>query len=287
MGNYLNGVSIDGIINILNNYKSFLKKELNDSIQFDHVFNATGGNPYRQSVKDWIKEIDNQLNPLNQINKNTVYPLTFVDAFALKEALENYGSPIESVDILPMWNDSNLNPDDSNPDYFIMVIYFSRFAMNGHGFHIGYENVTFNLKLYSKREMGLSGIPYNLSHLVCIPDVTQLEIVNRILPDEELPDESHHEKDCEVFQRSLLHPWNPENEPFPDDCTCECNDNWEVYSHPDDDFLYNEMESVFTLIMQYSINDLPEAEFDSESRTWSLNERKYTVGNEKDEWWIG
>jgi hypothetical protein len=283
MGNHIGNVSIESTFYQLDLSTQIIKEAI---VSLWNKCECTFDTKCRHCMaKDFIESTEQITKPLKTINKNTFYPVLFIDAFAMKEALENYGNPIESVDILPMWHDSNKEPNDANPDYFIMVIHYSRYAMNPNGFYIGYENVTFEMKLYTKKEFNLHGIPYNLSHLVCIPNCDQLEIVNCNLPDEELPDESHHESDCEVFNRSLLRPWNPEKEPFADDCTCGCNDEWEGYSHPDDDLFYQEMDSIFYIIMNGKT--IPEAKFDATKSEWTLGDQSYVVGQPLDEWWLG
>jgi len=280
--NYINGISIDQIISTLNKAIPLIESQSNQlNQQPDDPMNAT----MKAALQLHSDQIHSITTLLRSINKNTIHPINFVDALAMKEALEEYGSPIESVDILPMWHNSNQSPDDSNPDYFIMVIHYSRYSLNPIGYHNGYEKVIFEWKLYFKKELGLSGIPYNLSHLVCIPQCDQLEIVNKSLPDEEFPNNDSHEPDCEVFKRSLLHPWNPEDEPFPDDCTCGLNEQWEGYSHPDDEFFYQEMENIIGIIM--ANNFIPDAKFDPTKSEWTLGDQSYVVGQPLDEWWLG
>lgn len=282
--NYINGQSIDQIIKCLNKAIPLIEST-KEMVKSDHSYYDANGNAMIAALSKHVDDIIGAVIRLKSINKNTVYPVNFIDAFAMKEALEEYGNPIESVDILPMWHDSNEEPDDANPDYFIMVIHYSRYSLNPIGYHNGYENVTFEWKLYFKKELGLSGIPYNLSHLVCLPELSTIEIVNKSLPDEEFPNIDSHEPDCDIFKRDLAFPWNPDNDPFPNDCTCGLNDEWEGYSHPDDDFFYQEIENIIHLILMNNL--IPEAKFDATKSEWTLGDQSYVVGQPMDEWWLG
>jgi len=128
--------------------------------------------------------------------------------------------------------------------------------MNGNGFHVGYETITYRWKAYSKRELGITGIPYLLSSWVVNPNEYKVDHVE--LPPEDVPE---HDSDCEF-----------KDDDEDDFCNCDCADMFEGYIHPDDDFLYQEMESILE-----SCNWV-EAEFNSETREWTLGYTSFNVG---------
>lgn len=276
-------INHEEIVKVLNNYKHILIVP-NEKDDLDEI-------KYKANEVD---KIDKLIKKLNGVNKNTIFNQTYIDAFALKEALEKYGNPIEGVEIWPIWNDETLSWNElvnnpPKPDSFEMRIKYSRYAMNPNGFHVGYENVTFRLKLYDRNSIDLYNYPTALSHLVAIPSTSQLEIIETDFPSKELPDIDSHDSKCSVFNREEGEPdWNPIDDPFPDDCDCGCNDGWEGYNPPDSDFLYQDMDHIFYLLLNYHLNNIPEAEFNPNTRTWELGERSYTVGTpiEDSYWWL-
>lgn len=280
---YINGINIKGLINEIKHAII-----LQDKIRMDFISNPDKddaiNNAMIKTVEQHINGLHSTIKKLITLKANTYYNKMYVDAMALKEALETYGNPIDSVEWYPMWNDPNAesNYPDIPPDYFQMRLHYSRYAMDGNGFHIGYENVTFITNAIRKKDLKLYGIPYNLSEYVIDPE--SFEIESKDLPSNEFPNESNHESNCEVFQRSLLHPWNPKDEPFPDDCTCECNDNWNGYYQPEDDFFETELDCLINSILQ---SELPEAEFNPETSEWSIGDQvTWKVGDPPNDDWI-
>ena len=51
------------------------------------------------------------------------------------------------------------------------------------------------------------------------------------------------------------------------------NDTWNGYYHPDDDFFHQDLDNVFYMILQ--MNQIPEAIFDSKTRTWSIGDNVF------------
>jgi hypothetical protein len=269
------------VVKYLTNYKELLTKT-NEKDSIDEL---------KAKAND-VGELIRLIKRIDDVDKNTIFNQTYIDAFALKQALENFGNPIEGVEINPVWIDKrNLHlVEPGYPDSFEMIIKYSRYAMNPNGFHVGYEDVVFKMKLYDRNSIELYNYPTYLSHLVAIPSVSQLTIIETDFPPEELPDFDSHEFNCSTLNREEDEPdWNPIDDPFPDDCDCGCNDNWEGYSHPDEDFIFQDMDHIFYLLLNYHLNQIPEAEFNPDTRTWELGERSYTVGTpiEDNYWWLG
>jgi hypothetical protein len=191
---------------------------------------------------------------LNPLNKNTINHTQFIDVESFCYSLGKTGH-VESIEIKPLWN--NLNPklpNSEKPIGFEIFVETSRYAMDGNGYHVGYEDVTYKWKAQSKRELGIAGIPYLLSSWVVNPN--EFEIESMELPPDDIPE---HDPECEFKD-------NPDS--FDD---CECAEFFEGYYHPDDDFFYQEIQSILE-----SCNWV-EAEFNSDTREWTLGYTSFNV----------
>ena len=279
---YINGVSIKSVIETLARTEQLLNDSLTDedcyaNESFSETETIGEKHCYHCQATKSIEQITNQINSLQTLLPNTLYHNLYVDAYALKEALEQFGHPIGSVFIHECWNDetAELNPDQFPPDYYKMEVNYSRYTMDGNGYHVGYEDVVFVAKCIPKSNLKLHGIPYKLSPFVVNPD--SFEIESKSLPPEELSYIDSHDSDCEVFKREEGNEWNPEEDHYPDDCTCYCNDFWNGYFPPDDDFFETEIDQIISSIIQ---SKLPVAEYNKESNEWSIgNQCNWKVGD--------
>ena len=160
---------------------------------------------------------------------NTEYSVSFVDAEAFLQALgEEMG-----FDVI----EQNLENIDINNKAEVeeakIKVEISRVAMDGLGYIVGHEVISIAWKAYLKSDLNIFGIP-NITYLcnfVVAPK--SYNIVDRFYPPEELAEDNDEE---EFFG----------------------------YTHPDDDFWYNEID--------YLIENLnfPEAVFNSSERIWTL-----------------
>jgi len=208
--------------------------------------------------KEAIDDLDCLKSHLEPISKNTINHLQLIEAEAFRFALNEHLSFNESVRCYPIYNDPNAdhNSDPKDADSFAIECTTSRYAMDGNGYHVGYENVTYQWKAMRKSDLNLRGIPLLLSNWVIDP--TNYEIIKKDLPDNELPDPDHsHDDDCEFKGKGF------------DDC--DCAEYFEGYWQPDDDFFYQEMESIIDQLKY------PEAEFDSDKREWQLGEVSFNL----------
>ena len=212
---------------------------------------------FKCKSKEVIGTLDCLKSHLNPLNKNTINHLQFIDVESFVYSLGKSGH-VESIEIKPEWaSDSDYRADlssDQKPIGFTIFISTSRFAMDGNGSHVGYETVTYKWKAYSKRELGITGVPYLLSAWVVNPN--EFEIESRELPPEDNPE---HDPECEFAN-------DPDS--FDD---CDCADFFDGYWHPDDDFFYQEIQSILE-----SCNWV-EAEFDPDVRIWSLGYTSFNV----------
>jgi len=209
-----------------------------------------------------VQEVIDDLNclkaNLEPIAINTINHVQLIDAEAFRSALDNDGA-IKSVNCYPVFNnpDAELDyPLIEQPDSFAIDASIERFAMDGNGFHVGYEIVTFQWKAISKRQLEIYGIPLLLSSWVINP--LSYEIINKELPFNEEPDtnESHYDN-CKFKGQSF------------DDCNCA--DNWEGYYQPDDDFFHQEIQSILSMIKY------PEATFNADKREWTLGDVSFNL----------
>lgn len=202
-----------------------------------------------------IDDLDCLISHLKPLNRNTIHHVQWIDLESFCYSLGKTGQ-IQSIEINPVFSGPNPELPNSEPPigFTIHVTPTSRFAMDGNGFHVGYETVTYKWKAYSKHELGIAGLPYLLSSWVVNPN--EYEIINKDLPDEEEP---IHNDDCEF-----------KDDPDSFD-NCDCAEFWEGYYPPDDDFFYQEMES----ILEWA--NWVEAEFDPDTREWTLGYTSFNV----------
>jgi len=224
---------------------------------------------------------------LNPLSKNVVNSIHFIDVESFCYSLGSQGH-VDSIDIQPKWKDDpdpnsdhipDQTPDpDQKPIGFDIFVTTSRYAMDGNGSHVGYEVITYRWKAYSKRELGITGIPYLLSSWVVNPN--EYKIDHGDLPPEDVPE---HDSDCEFKQTEWIvrvynqdkeidtwtidrnrnsieatkeaesdidkldsekfTDWTLKRDDELDFSNCECAEFFEGYWHPEDDFFYQEMES--------------------------------------------
>ena len=253
-----------------------------------------------------IDDLDCLISHLKPLNRNTIHHVQWIDVESFCYSLGKTGQ-INSIEIQPIFNGPNPEHPNSEPPigFTIHVTPTSRFAMDGNGFHVGYETVTYEWKAYSKHELGIAGLPYLLSSWVVNPN--EYEIINKDLPDEEEP---IHSDDCEAYNNAdwivrmydgelELSSWTidgnrTESQAYSEaesevlkhkqskytDWTltrddsfdnCDCAEFWNGYYPPDDDFFYQEIQS----ILEWA--DWVEAEFDPDTREWTLGYTSFNV----------
>lgn len=280
---YINNLSLQDLHKSLSDAQilvdaqlSATKKDYNESLTGKSNRNMETMQRMIEKLHDHVNLINNQINEIKALRKNTLYCSVLIDCRALVDALNNFGHPIDSAEMIPIWECSN-DPDNDIkvPIAYQLQINYSRYAMNGNGYHVGYENVMFSVDCIKKKSIHLFGeMPYNLSSYVVNPHIFTIE--SSECPPEELPTINSHSSDCAIYtELPADHDWDLC--PFPDECDCGINDNWNGYSPPDEDFFYAELASVIHNIIQNG--NLPEAEFDNKSREWRIgNEAVWRIG---------
>ena len=219
-------------------------------------------NCHHCNLSEIIDDLSCLISHLKPIAKNTVNSIQFIDVESFCYTLGKQQS-IDSISIEPIWNNPNPdhNLDSDQPIGYDIFANYSRYTMDGNGYHVGYENVKFNWKAISKRELGITGIPYLLSSWVVNPN--EFEIESKDLPDNDIPE---HDSDCEF-----------KDDDKDDFCNCDCADMFEGYFQPEDDFFYQEMNH----ILEYC--DWIEAEFDSDTREWQLGLTSFNLNEYENE----
>ena len=218
-------------------------------------------------LEESINNLTHLKSHLKPLSKNIINSIYFIDVESFCYSLGKQGH-VDSINIEPVWNSNSepipdLDPDpfpdqtpdpDEKPIGFEIFVTTSRYAMDGNGSHVGYENVTYKWKAYSKRELGIIGIPYLLSAWVVNPN--EYEIESKDLP---IEDKLIHYPDCSYKDKE-------------DDFeNCHCADCFEGYFHPEDDFFYQEIKSILE-----SCNWV-EAEFNPNTREWTLGFTSFNV----------
>jgi hypothetical protein len=245
---------IDSIINDLD--KSIELHRLIPVLYPHCTCNASKDNKcFKCKSLEVIDDLDCLISHLKPLNRNTIHHVQWIDVESFCYSLGKTGQ-INSIEIQPIFSGPNPEQPNSEPPigFNILVTPTSRFAMDGNGFHVGYETVTYKWKAYSKRELNIGGLPYLLSSWVVNPN--EFEIESKDLPDEENP---IHNDDCEF-----------KDDPDSFD-NCDCAEFWDGYYPPDDDFFYEEINSIL------ESTNWVEAEFDPDTREWTLGYTSFNV----------
>lgn len=214
------------------------------------------GKCYHCQLEEVIGDLDCLKTHLEPIAKNTINHTQFIDLEAFCYTMGKTGH-IHSIDINPIYDpNSELDSEDKPINLTIDVTPESRYAMDGSGFHVGYETTTYRWIAINKRQLGITGLPYLLSSWVVNPN--EFEIIDRDFPPNDEPDpELNHDDDCPFKGQGF------------DDC--DCLEFYDGYYQPDDDFLDQEMQSILDCC------NWIEAEFDPDTRQWKLGYTSFDV----------
>ena len=89
-----------------------------------------------------IKQIKTVRKELNKLDKNTIYQVQMIDAEALKESLSKIlgENKVEFRDL---------------GKYDALVFTYDRYAMDGNGYHVGYETYTATITIIYKSNLVL------------------------------------------------------------------------------------------------------------------------------------
>lgn len=155
--------------------------------------------------------------------KNTIYKLQAIDLIALYESLREL----------------NYNPDVRDDRLYF---YVSRYAMDGIGYHVGYEQYEGYLPIFQKSQFYIAGLPTSIFPDVVFPSTLEIGDI------ESAVDEEEYNKDLD-------------------------DDSDGGYYGPDEDFAFSELEYA----LNEAIKNLPEAEFDKDTKTWSCGYFKMSI----------
>jgi len=216
-------------------------------------------NCHHCQLLEMIDDLNCLYSHLKPFAKNTVNSIQFIDVESFCYTLGKQ-SNIDSISIEPVWkfenDDWNINDNENKPIGFSILANYSRYTMDGSGYHVGYENVTYKWEAICKEQLGIIGIPKLLSNWVVNPN--EFEIESKDLPENDIPE---HESDC--------------NETEFDNCICA--DMFEGYYQPDDDFFYEEMNHILEFC------DWIEAEFNPDTREWTLGYTSFDLNEYQNE----
>ena len=127
---------------------------------------------------------------------------------------------------------------DSDGETLTIEITLSRYAMNPVGFHVGYENSTWELTIVKKRDIENNSRHVDINaHAGWLVDLGSLRLTDTDFPEEEI---------CECEE----------------DHDCDC----ELYTHPEEDFLWDEIQNIMDEIENTPIK-------------WNYNGNKWRIYN--------
>jgi hypothetical protein len=132
--------------------------------------------------------------------KNTIFNVEFFDAEALCQTI-NQQKPFGFIG-------AGFIAKHNKKGKLIkmeLFINYERYAMNGAGFHVGYEQVEFTLNCIKKSSLDILSFPHILSSYVIMP--SQVTIQYKSMPEEDKPLNTDHEKDCPNYKRKNSNKW--------------------------------------------------------------------------------
>lgn len=244
--------------NVIKSIIKDLDKSINEHIIAKDLYNTNCqchtpnqiGKCFICRVQEVIDDLDCLKSNLKPLDKNTINSIQFIDVESFCYTLTDQ-SNIDSISIEPTYDALG------QVIGFSVFANYSRYTMDGNGYHVGYENVTYKWIAINKRQLEITGIPYLLSSWVVNPD--SFEIESKDLPNNDIPE---HDPECEFKD-------DPNPNSFDD---CDCGEFFEGYFQPEDDFFYSEMNHILEQC------DWIEAEFNSDTREWTLGYTSFNVG---------
>jgi len=202
------------------------------------------------------------------------HTLQAIDAYALEETLVDNAPNVG--DIGSAWIGDNFETDP--------YLYFKldRYAMNGNGYHVGYEEFVGKLRLYHKGDFAIHGIPYMLSPYVVFPATLEVHTVKPV------------EDPTEYTKQDALEYLKEYDDQFEDSAMVDLmySDDEILqmaydkglgegdYYPPDEDFAYHELAHHLEYILS---KELVQPEFrpatsDEENSVWVLGRYYYEMG---------
>jgi hypothetical protein len=211
------------------------------------------------------------MHTITAMGANTMHHKTFVDAFAFMAMVENQ-SGCESVELILPTNYRIKN--EVCPIGGMVQARFSRYAMDGNGYHVGYEYYDVAWKLFDRKllELDAGAYPWLVSRFAIIPD--QMEILSI----EPAMDQRELDNQCAECNAE-----NADKNGELDCSTIECNQ----YYPPDEDFAYSHIMGPIEFGLDHG--QLIEAEFTRynviskgeihDSITADVQPRVWTIGD--------
>lgn len=215
----------------------------------------------------------------NTKKDQVVYNIQAIDALSLYKALQKNCKWVgfvsySGIQFYPHQEDENMSEAWNKVIYLKFQI--DRYAMDGNGVFVGYEEFTGKLLLHRKSEFSIPGIPWMISPYVVFP--SQLDIDEYTCPEEHIYTE---EEIINFLEDSDDKDWKSLTEEEIDKLSME--DLWDFanknglgendYYPPDEDFIYQELEH----FLNQAIDELPEYSFDPKAAEWSLEELTWKI----------
>lgn len=200
----------------------------------------------------------------------TKVELTIVDARAFEQTLlqlkSRYGYGLVSVEL--------------NEKEKVLQFTIHRYAMDGNGYHVGYEVFTTKFMLHSKSEFEVYQMaPYNLSEYFLFSHLYTIDIEPAEKEREYTIDDAiQYLKDNYGYDDSDINELAKRFGDYDPDMILQTAYDEGMgegdYFPPDEDFANQEISHT----IEQALNTLVDASFDSDTRTWTLGEYTYKVG---------
>ena len=181
-----------------------------------------------------------------------------VGALALKLALER----CEKASMGNGVTDVFVEKDEGLIEWLMFTV--ERYAMDGAGFHAGYETFIGAMQIFHGPDLGILSLMTPHAKEVVFPSAMDVSEI--------IPAEDPHEYTVEEA-RAFLEEWHDHLEALDsDDADYILQTAFDYgmgegdYCPPDDDFAYQELDHH----LQEALKDLPDGRFDPETRAWSI-----------------
>jgi hypothetical protein len=255
--NYINSINISTLIEDIRKATVLIDSQLE---QFKHClcFTFVDRKPDQMclhcAIKSHTKRMNDYQTALQAINKNTIYFPRFIDIEAMAHAINTATDYKTEVSYRYDKKGKIVGAE--------LHCRYSHYAMDGNGYHVGYEEVLFKLKGIEKSSLGIHSFPTVISAFVVNTEDVIIKVLS--LPPEDKPTNESHRDDCPNRKRKRQNNWEE----------CDCLDFNEGYYPPDEDFFYQEWENIVYQAMKH----IPIAEFSNEpERVWTLGDIEYNI----------
>ena len=217
--------------------------------------------------------------------------VTAIDAFALKLALQrmanqSMGNGVTDV-FIEKTESRATTGDEGEIEYLMFTV--ERYAMNGTGFHVGYEKFTAALPIFHGPDLGIANCTTPHSKDVVFPasmeisEITPAQEPHTYTPKEALAFIDDWDEWSEEAKSALVGPDRSSErsrQSLDDEALLQIAHDLGMsegdYTPPDDDFAWQKLD----YHLNEALADLPTGQFDPKEGAWSVKFRDGEVAHE-------